>query len=101
MSSWPYNTQRWKRLRRLKLVTDPLCEICTRIGLVEVATDVDHREPISKGGDPFPMLEGLASLCHSHHSMKTAADKKGERLVIRGVDPLTGKPIDPEHPFNG
>jgi hypothetical protein len=26
MATWPYNTQRWQRLRRLKLQMNPLCE---------------------------------------------------------------------------
>jgi hypothetical protein len=57
---------------------------------------------ISNGGDPFPALEGLASYCHDCHTRKTKLVDTGkqERLSIRGIDPLTGKPLDPGAWFN-
>jgi 5-methylcytosine-specific restriction enzyme A len=63
MSCWPYTTQRWQRLRLLKLQQNPLCELCLQVGEIEPATVVDHIAPINKGGDPFPGLDRLMSLC--------------------------------------
>jgi 5-methylcytosine-specific restriction enzyme A len=48
MSVWPYSTQRWQRLRLLKLQQNPLCEACLQVGEIEPAVAVDHRNPISE-----------------------------------------------------
>ena len=95
-----YDKQRWRRLRRKKLSADPLCEYCPP-GRVTPATQVDHIVPISKGGDPWSM-DNLASSCHECHSLKTYhVDVRGkDRVPVRGVDPATGLPIDPEHWWN-
>jgi 5-methylcytosine-specific restriction protein A len=108
MSTWPYSTQRWQRLRRLKLRQNPLCEICLqeRAEIVP-AIAVDHRIPISKGGrerrlasEAFPALDQLASLCESHHNAKTNAEQRGEKdYMIKGCD-IFGCPNDPDHHWN-
>ena len=90
MAQWPYSTSTWQRLRDLKLREEPLCEHCLPLGKVTPATDVDHVQAISAGGDPFPPLSGLAALCHSCHSRKT----RGTKPV---VDPQTGMPMSGEH----
>lgn len=64
----------WRNLRRLKLNRNPMCE---QPGCTEVATDVDHIIARSKGGED--MMENLQSLCHSHHSRKTALEDGGFR----------------------
>ena len=63
MSKWPYNTQRWQRLRRQKLRQNPLCEDCLKRQLVIPAVAVDHFWPIRAGGDAYPPLNQLTSLC--------------------------------------
>lgn len=88
MADWPYNSQQWRRLRKHKLAESPLCERC--LPSVVPAVAVDHRTPISRGGDPFPSLAGLASLCVSCHSVKTAEDQGRARPMI---DAATGKPV--------
>ena len=88
MAAWPYSTAQWLRLRRLKLNEQPLCERCLPNAVPAVA--VDHRVPVSKGGPAFPALDGLASLCTSCHSRKTAEDEGRAR---RAIDPKTGRPI--------
>ena len=68
----------WRRLRAAFLAANPLCGAemephpvtqamgyCTR-----PATDVDHITPRSKGGTDD--WDNLQSLCHRHHSAKTA-----------------------------
>ena len=92
-----YNKKRWQRLRLAKLKADPLCEYCTG-GTVTAATEVDHKVPISKGGDPWAW-ENLASTCHECHSKKTFhIDVRGkDHVPVRGVDAVTGVPLDPGH----
>jgi 5-methylcytosine-specific restriction enzyme A len=103
MSVWPYSTQRWQRLRKLKLQQNPLCEICLqeRVEIVP-AVAVDHRIPISKDGrasEAFPALDQLTSLCESHHNAKTNAELRGEDYMRKGCD-IFGRPNDPDHPWN-
>lgn len=98
VADWPYNTARWQKLRRIKLLTDPLCYACLLMGRVVAAVAVDHIKAINQGGDPFPALDQLMSLCTSCHSHKTnAADRLDRQSSARrfvGFD-LQGNPIDP------
>lgn len=66
-----YNTKRWEMTRRAKLRLSPLCEWD---GCTEIATDVHHVHPLGQGGDPWS-IDGLESLCHSHHSMLTRREQ--------------------------
>src|SRR6516162_9561553 len=107
MSVWPYSTQRWQRLRRLKLQQYPLCEACLQVGEIVPATAVDHRTPISQDGrkkrsaaEAFPPLDRLASLCAGHHNAKTRAEQLGEEdYMHKGCD-FFGRPLDPNHAWN-
>lgn len=90
MAVWPYSTAQWQRLRRLKLDQHPLCERCLAAGRTRPAEAVDHRLAISAGGDPFPELVGLASLCTSCHSRKTRED---EGMIKPTINPATGRPF--------
>jgi 5-methylcytosine-specific restriction protein A len=98
MAAWPYSTQRWQRLRRQKLQINPLCETCLQVGRIEVATIIDHHKPINQGGDPFPPLDQLASMCQGCHNGKTQADRRGENYFTKGCD-VFGYPLDPAHPW--
>lgn len=99
MSKWPYGTAQWQRLRAAKLSDQPLCEVCIRREVVEVATVVDHVTAIAKGGDPFPPLSGLMAMCEPCHNTKTNAvdhpNATGFRRALKGYD-VDGNPIDPE-----
>ena len=59
----------WRRLRAAKLAANPYCQ---NTPCLELATDVDHITPRSKGGTDD--WDNLQSLCHSHHSAKTARE---------------------------
>jgi len=105
MAVWPYNTARWRRLRALKLATDPLCEVHPDGRLVPADT-VDHNISIAAGGDPFPALDGLTSMCVSCHSRKTRyQDTPGQpggqqaRVPAKGCN-ADGTPRDPSHWWN-
>lgn len=99
-----YYTARWRALRQAKLDEQPNCEVCQRRGAIVVATVVDHKRSIASGGDPFPPLAELASMCSSCHNAKTAALDNphafggGSSVAFKGCGP-DGLPIDHEHPF--
>jgi 5-methylcytosine-specific restriction protein A len=96
---WPYNSVTWARLRRVKLQEAPLCEPCSVLGRLEPATVVDHRVPISRGGDPFPTLDELMCMCVSCHNRKTQGEQQGnDAFIMKGAD-VRGLPVDPSHPF--
>lgn len=65
-----YNSKRWAVLRRHRLHRTPLCVRCG-----EVATDVDHINPIAAGGQPFA-LSNTQSLCRQCHSRKTRSEMR-------------------------
>jgi 5-methylcytosine-specific restriction protein A len=96
VSKWPYSTQRWQRLRKYKLQQNPLCEACLQLGYIEPAVAVDHRKPISAGGELYPAIEKLASLCERCHNMKTRYEQLGEAYMRKGCD-VFGRPLDPDH----
>lgn len=61
---------RWRRLRELKLRTDPVCQIQTHCSDA-LANEVDHRIPIAERPDLRLVWENLQSACKSCHSAKT------------------------------
>lgn len=63
-----YRSARWRALRRRHLDGNPWCQH-ERCPLP--ATEVDHVIRIEAGGDPWSE-DNLQSLCHDHHSEKTA-----------------------------
>ena len=104
MAKRVYYTARWRALRQAKLDEQPYCEVCQRRGMLVPATVVDHKRSIASGGDPFPTLAELASMCASCHNAKTAASDNphafggGSSLAFKGCGP-DGLPIDGDHPF--
>ncbi len=99
MATWPYTTQRWQRLRRMKLQVNPLCETCLKQKRIEPAVAVDHIVPVkAPGGQPFPALDWLMSMCAACHNRKTRGEQLGKELPIIGCD-VHGYPLDPRHPW--
>ena len=96
MSAWPYNTQRWQRLRKLKLQVNPLCEVCLNEGRITSAVAVDHIVPVSKGGDPYPPLHHMDLCCSPCHNRKTRFEQQNKPLTAKGCD-VFGNPLDPNH----
>jgi 5-methylcytosine-specific restriction protein A len=54
----------------MHLAQEPLCRTCKAQGDTTPATDVDHILSLDKGGTNA--MSNLQSLCHAHHSAKTA-----------------------------
>lgn len=101
MAEWPYSTARWQRLRKLKLSEQPMCQGCLPHHH-NIASHVDHVHAISDGGDAFPALDGLRSLCPPCHSAKTARGPEAGAIKTskprRGCD-AQGNPLDDAHPW--
>lgn len=93
-----YKTKRWLALRAAQLRRKPLCERCEKRKKITPATVANHRVP--HHGDPalFWDAANLESLCAPcHNSDAKATDARG---YSNDLDPATGMPIDPMHPFN-
>lgn len=63
----------WATRRAAHLALFPLCAHCRDVGLVTLATEVDHIRPLWSG----PGLDtdaNLQSLCTSHHKAKSARE---------------------------
>ena len=64
-----YNTNRWQKLRKAKLMANPVCEICGK----ELATQVHHKdsflkyENILKRKEVAYNFDNLQSLCEWCH----------------------------------
>ena len=65
----------WKKTRLKALIRDAhLCKICSKAGIITVATDVDHIIPKAKGGTNE--LTNLQSLCNPCHKQKTTKERQ-------------------------
>jgi 5-methylcytosine-specific restriction protein A len=61
-----YGTQRWRKLAKAHLASEPLCRMCLAEGLVQVARVCDHIQP--HRGDEISFWSGpFQSLCSAHH----------------------------------
>jgi 5-methylcytosine-specific restriction protein A len=67
----------------------PLCERCAAKGLARLATEVDHKAPLYKGGEESE--DNRQSLCAECHKVKTAEDMGHARRTITGLD---GWPVE-------
>lgn len=65
----------WRKTRAAFLTTHPICEDPS--GCIEPATDVDHIDGLGPLGPKGHDHKNLRSLCHSHHSRRTARDQRG------------------------
>lgn len=69
-----YSSERWKRLRLVKLYNDPLCERCLKVGKTVPADDVHHVVSFMSVDDPVGRrrlaydYENLMSLCRACHN---------------------------------
>jgi 5-methylcytosine-specific restriction protein A len=61
-----YDAQ-WQKVRRVKLNSDPLCEVHTERGYVVVAVLVHHIKPVSEYPELRLVKSNLMSLCNECH----------------------------------
>ena len=86
--------RRWRKLRKRKLQSDPLCEDCLERGRTTLAQEVDHIIRITKRPDLRLVWDNLRSLCKPCHDAKSAAERSGR--PVKGCD-VHGVPLDPGH----
>ena len=83
-------TERWRKLRKQKLTSSPLCERCQEDGRVRAAEEVHHIRPVEDGltyrekemlmFDPH----NLRALCHDCHvKTHTEMGRGGKEHVKR------------------
>lgn len=63
----------WQVRRIAQLQREPLCRHCTLLGLVTLATQVDHVTPLWRGPG-LDTDDNLQSLCIACHAIKTASE---------------------------
>jgi hypothetical protein len=92
MADWPYCTEQWQRLRKLKLSTDPLCEYCQPHRLTP-AREVDHKDTHHCGrralvpGEPgermhqVPFTEDQGR--RTGHTMEAEGVRRGRQTIGR------------------
>jgi 5-methylcytosine-specific restriction protein A len=68
-----YNSERWRKLRKLKFSYNPLCELCQKEGIVISAEDIHHIISFMSADDieqryhlayDFDNLLSLCKVCH-------------------------------------
>lgn len=75
-----YESVVWRRLRRIKLSEQPLCEECLKENKTVKASMADHIVPVKQGGAALDIFN-LQSLCNACHSRKSV--KEGSRFGKR------------------
>jgi 5-methylcytosine-specific restriction protein A len=73
-----YGNTAWRRLRRVKLNANPLCELHLAMipQQIVAASQVDHIIPITKQPELQYVYENLQSLCEICHTKKTREENK-------------------------
>ena len=71
------------RARQLRLY--PLCAHCELKGVVRLAQEVDHINPVGRGA-PDDSEDNLSSLCIDHHRVKTAKELGYKMRDAIGLD---------------
>lgn len=80
-----YNTKEWKALRKMKIASNPLCEICLRYERLQPAEVVDHIEPITEDNiEKFYQYDNLQSLCNKCHWEKTNNKQSKYSKLLEG-----------------
>jgi hypothetical protein len=77
-----YLSARWKKLRKMKLAKDPLCETCHLHGEVRLAGMVHHTIPLADFIESGLDMLYLVSLCMSCHG-----EVEAELRVMDGGGP--------------
>lgn len=93
----PYSSQRWRRLRLQVMKRDHwLCQLC--LPRLTPAIDCDHIIPRAQGGSDA--LTNLRALCRACHLKVTYEAQGMAAPIIKQGSDLSGRPKDPEHPWN-
>ena len=80
-------SRRWReKLRPRQLARQPLCVHCKLLGIVRVATEVDHIQRAYGDTDLLTDPENMQSLCFDHHLAKSNWERAGKtKPLVIGV----------------
>ncbi|SEM35130.1 5-methylcytosine-specific restriction enzyme A [Mesobacillus persicus] len=82
-----YQSKEWKTVRVQALVRDHyLCVKCRGAGIYTKADVVDHIVELQDDFSLRSTLTNLMSLCHKHHNLKTAQEKKKRESIVQWGD---------------
>jgi len=65
-----YQDRRWKKLRKLKMRANPLCERCESLGRTKPMDEVHHKVPFDVDPDLAFEWDNLESLCEECHTIR-------------------------------
>lgn len=71
-------TAKYQRMRLAFLKNNPLCEVCKAAGIIRVAQELDHVEPVKDAPARFWDVSNFAAICRAHHELKSAAENSDE-----------------------
>ena len=76
--------RRLQAIRRSHLRAFPLCVHCTALGLITLATEVDHIVALVNGGEDID--SNRQGLCKDCHADKTRTDMGHKARQVIGLD---------------
>lgn len=85
----------WEKARAGHLRNHPFCGRCEAVGVVTMATVVNHRTPHRGDKKLFWDKKNWESVCEQHHN--SAAQREDNRGYSGAVG-ADGWPTDPRHP---
>jgi 5-methylcytosine-specific restriction protein A len=75
-----YSNSAWLKLRNYKRLLNPLCEHCLILDILTPYHTIDHKTPISEGGEPLD-LDNLQTLCKQCHAIKTGKETSKRKYM--------------------
>lgn len=67
-----YKSKRWQKLRKQKLLLNPICERCNKQGIIKATYIIHHKEYITdknyEDDNVFYNIDNLESLCFDCHN---------------------------------
>lgn len=75
-----YKSKRWQKLRKQKLLLNPICERCYKQGIVKATCIIHHKEYVTDKNylddNVFFNIDNLESLCRDCHNKEHFTDKQ-------------------------
>lgn len=92
-----YASRVWRKLRKVKLLNNPICEECKKA----YATEVHHLIPLEDNYDLRLSYDNLQSLCKPCHSIETRKEmqKKGITPGLKKKEYKPGKILNKRYAF--
>jgi 5-methylcytosine-specific restriction endonuclease McrA len=74
-----YDSQAWRKVRKMKLAEQPQCEQCLADGFTVLASAVHHDKSIEEFPELALTLSNLVSICSTCHSRIEAQRRRGKK----------------------